>query len=108
MGHLKLYPATKRRDSRKVPLTAVGVGEGMPITAWCAGRPQISATSGASCQPAHDPEKWVPVFGKDHAQTKRQARLLLALDGVPAERRVLPSDLEGSLIVRPVIPLLQG
>src|SRR5471032_1845954 len=24
------------------------------------------------CRLAHDPEKWEPVFGKDHAQTKRR------------------------------------
>jgi hypothetical protein len=23
----------------------------------------------------HDPEKWIPVFGKDHAQTKARAEL---------------------------------
>jgi len=24
--------------------------------------------------PEHDPEKWIPVFGKDHAQTKKLKR----------------------------------
>src|ERR1051325_7668159 len=36
-----------------------------------------------SCVPAsmleHDPEKWVPVFGKDHAQTKSYARRSLSM-----------------------------
>jgi hypothetical protein len=26
---------------------------------------------GRTVTPEHDPEKWVPVFRKDHAQTKR-------------------------------------
>jgi hypothetical protein len=25
----------------------------------------------------HDPEKWVPVFRKDHAQTKRQSGMTI-------------------------------
>jgi hypothetical protein len=25
----------------------------------------------------HDPEKWIPVFRKDHAQTKRQSAMLI-------------------------------
>jgi hypothetical protein len=25
----------------------------------------------------HDPEKWKPVFGKDHAQTRRQSRMTI-------------------------------
>jgi hypothetical protein len=31
----------------------------------------------------HDPEKWIPVFRKDHAQTKSQS-------GMPIRRKVIP------------------
>jgi hypothetical protein len=44
---------------------AVPLGDFLPVEAACpvavAHRQQLLA---------HDPEKWEPVFGKDHAQTK--------------------------------------
>jgi hypothetical protein len=36
-------------------------------------RAKLSASS-STCFPVHDPEKWVPVFRKDHAQTKEIER----------------------------------
>jgi hypothetical protein len=30
----------------------------------------------------HDPEKWTPVFGKDHAQTKRQSAMRFRRKGI--------------------------
>jgi hypothetical protein len=30
----------------------------------------------------HDPEKWEPVFGKDHAQTKSQTMIPIQLDRI--------------------------
>ena len=46
----------------------------------CGGRPEICApvvdefnASGCAPAPTHDPEKWKPVFGKDHAQCERAA-----------------------------------
>jgi hypothetical protein len=31
----------------------------------------------------HDPEKWEPVFGKDHAQTKGQSGMPIQLNLIP-------------------------
>jgi hypothetical protein len=31
----------------------------------------------------HDPEKWTPVFGKDHAQTKRLERMMTRRQIIP-------------------------
>jgi hypothetical protein len=31
----------------------------------------LIATANKPPKPEHDPEKWDPVFGKDHAQTKK-------------------------------------
>jgi len=42
----------------------------------------------------HDPEKWAPVFGKDHGQTKDLVRRLLA----PVQIREIDGTGAGKLI----------
>ena len=37
----------------------------------------------------HDPEKWTPVFGKDHAQTKRLERMMTRKQIIPLWRSTL-------------------
>jgi hypothetical protein len=44
--------------------TSAGV-QAISILAWCA-----SGFDLIGSRLEHDPEKWEPVFGKDHAQTK--------------------------------------
>jgi hypothetical protein len=36
----------------------------------------------------HDPEKWIPVFRKDHAQTREWSRNALASQAQPRDVRV--------------------
>jgi hypothetical protein len=54
------------------------------------------AQTGAVEPPAaieHDPEKWVPVLRKDHAQTKRQSGMTIRRKVIPLRRK---QTLDGS------------
>jgi hypothetical protein len=37
---------------------------------------------------AHDPEKWIPVFGKDHAQAKRWSAMPIRRKGIRLQRMI--------------------
>src|SRR5437016_10919850 len=41
---------------------------------WCARSPPPPGSSRGRRGPEHDPEKWEPVFGKDHAQKKKHVK----------------------------------
>ena len=51
----------------KLPVHFIGVGEGIDDLAPFTARDFANAIAGIE---GHDPEKWEPVFGQDHAQTK--------------------------------------
>ena len=44
------------------------------------------ADGGCEGRLAHDPEKWGPVFGQDHAQKLKNVRCRIAADSVPSSR----------------------
>jgi hypothetical protein len=57
----------ERRDWTNVSLrTNILLPQEIYISGW-----QLSPLAGLVCGGEHDPEKWIPVFRKDHAQTKR-------------------------------------
>jgi hypothetical protein len=45
----------------------------------------------------HDPEKWKPVFGKDHAQANQRIALLIAIWCIAAKKRLILAQRDPNL-----------